>query len=227
LPLDVSLDFHTTLAHRTTVARLNHRGHQIRAIVTSGIENVASVIRWSPYPEQGMPASGLGMSWWSLPFVRSMASHPRAWAGSLRRVPGVNPAAAVDPSLVPGIRCGAHVTFSLTAGTAWSTRALVRGGAAAQRAWLFTTGLGLATQPNLAPVVYTWADTDCSPLSLDRHAGTSIKRLAVKSRAMYERIGTDESRVFFQCRLGYPTSPCPTRSLRHPADALWGSSPKR
>jgi hypothetical protein len=213
-PLDVELGFHTTFSDRYAVARLNHRGHQTRMIITGGVEDVGSVMEWTPYPETGMPGEGLGMSRWQLPFVRSLFRNPNFWGSYFRHVPGANFAGTIDPALVPGIRAAAHVTFSLTPGASWRTAALVRGGIALQRIWLYLSSLGISMQPNMAPVIYTWAHTAQSDMAIDRHGERSVAAMAAKTRTVYGRVGTEEERVFFQTRVGYPLSPCSSRSLR-------------
>jgi hypothetical protein len=100
---------------------------------------------------------------------------------------------------------------------------MVRGGIALQRTWLFLSSLGISMQPNTAPVIYTWAYHAQSKLATDRHAARSVAALAAKTVEVYHRAGVDEHDVFFQARVGYPTSPCTARSLRLPAQHLLSS----
>jgi hypothetical protein len=223
-PLAVDVVPLTSRSDRYTVARLNHRGHQARAVMHRGTHDVAEGVHWTSYPDSGMPGASLGMAPATLPAIRWLVKHPSVWSGFSRWVPGSNFFGTIDPSLVPGVRCAAHLMYSLPVGTSRTTAALVRGGVAVQRTWLLLSASGVAAQPNQAPLIFAWASHNQTASASDRHAGSAFAAIGSRATNLWERTGTESSRIFFHVRVGFPRAPLHCRSLRLPLDALWLSN---
>jgi hypothetical protein len=222
--LGVSIVVHSSAGERWDVARLSHRGYQIRGMQDHGALDIAQSTEWTRYTTARMPGHAMGISRSQLPAVRFLCRHPAFWRGCSRRVPGANFFGNMDSGLVPSIRCGAHLTFSLGPDTPWTEDAVVRGAAAVQRCWLYLSSCGISAQPNMAPVAFSWAHSAQSPMALDRHVARSTVALATKAERAWAAKGTTSARVLVQLRVGFPTSPIRSRALRNPLSSMWTPS---
>ena len=96
--------------------------------------------------------------------------------------------------------------------------ASLKAGQAIQRFWLTATALGLAIQPNLAPLCFAKYGTDKTVFTADRRLQDKAARFA--GLAEQRMPGLSQSMIFWG-RLGTPRPRQPTvRSVRRQLDEL-------
>jgi sulfur-carrier protein adenylyltransferase/sulfurtransferase len=220
LGADLQVEWHETLGRRWRMARLGAKATSIRVTTPEAFPIHQRVLDWErQYSPTGIPAAASGISGPSLPVMRwAMQSWPRMQL--LNRLGGVL-AATIQMDYLPGLCSAAFFTLRTTrrAGTG-SDRAglLLDAGCAIQRFWLTATALGLAIQPNLAPLCFAKHGMDETVFTADRRLQGKPARFAGRAERWVP--GMSEGLIFWG-RLGTPLSRQPkVRSVRRQLDEL-------
>jgi molybdopterin/thiamine biosynthesis adenylyltransferase len=215
LGADLHIRWVEGFGERLRFARLNAAASDIRLRLREAYEIHKRILNWDrPFSEAGVPVAAVGADFLT---VRLMRFVMRDW----RRIDFMNrfllgtaiPRLELD--LLPGIACAAHFVVSRTSvpETDDAIPALLRTGAALQRFWLAATDMGLAVQPTLAPLCFTYYGQRADGAGL----APRIARFPAKAAACF---ATDGS-VLFLGRIGTPPRKVlAARSLRRKVGEL-------
>jgi nitroreductase len=205
-----------SLAERWRLARLMFANAKLRLTMPEAYATHRDIIEWSArespdkVPDQalGVDAMTLRLMRWIMADWQRVAFFNRWLAGTV--------APRLQMDLLPGLACGAH--FALVAAAPPRTiDDYVAGGRAVQRFWLAATGLGLAMQPELTPLIFARYLREGRTFT----AAPGLQaRAAVLARQLEGILGAaDTAAALFIGRLG-AGPPALARSTRRPLAEL-------
>ena len=208
---DMQIEWHESLGQRWRMARLGAKATAIRLTTPEAFPIHRRVLDWEhQYSTTGIPAAASGISGPSLWLMRwAMQSWPRMRL--LNRFGGTL-AGALQMDYLPGLFSAAFLTLRCTSRAPDRASLLLESGGAIQRFWLTATALGLAVQPNLAPLCFAKHSMDKTVFTADRRLQNKAARFAVLAERRVP--GMSESMIFWG-RLGTPQTRTPkVRSVR-------------
>ena len=199
---------------KLNAARLMYSNARLRLTMPEAYEVHRRIIHWNARtsPDR-VPDQALGVDKATLRLMKwAMASWGRL--STMNRVMGTW-APRLQMDLVPGLACAAH--FVIIAKQAPATvEDHVGAGRAVQRFWLTLTQLGLAMQPEMTPLIFSWYLQNDKSFSRIEKLHGAARQLQPRLRKL---VGSGPGHPVFLGRLG--AGPVPqSRSLRKPVEEL-------
>lgn len=199
---------------KLNAARLMYSNAKLRLTMPEAYEVHRRIIHWNARtsPDR-VPDQALGVDKATLRLMKwAMTSWGRL--STMNRLMGTW-APRLQMDLVPGLACAAH--FVIIAKQAPGTvEDHVAAGRAVQRFWLTLTQLGLAMQPEMTPLIFSWyLQHDKSFSKIDKLHGAA-RQLQPRLRKL---VGSGPGHPVFMGRLGAGPAP-QSRSLRKPVEEL-------
>lgn len=199
---------------KLNAARLMYSNAKLRLTMPEAYEVHRRIIHWNVrHSNDRVPDQALGVDQATLRLMKwAMTSWGRL--STMNRLMGTW-APRLQMDLVPGLACAAH--FVIIAKQAPATvEDHVAAGRAVQRFWLTLTQLGLAMQPEMTPLIFSWyLQHNKSFSKIDKLHGAA-RQLQPRLRKL---VGSGPGHPVFMGRLGAGPAP-ESRSLRKPVEAL-------
>ncbi len=199
---------------KLNAARLMYSNAKLRLTMPEAYEVHRRIIHWNArHSNDRVPDQALGVDQATLRLMKwAMTSWGRL--STMNRLMGTW-APRLQMDLVPGLACAAH--FVIIAKQAPATvEDHVAAGRAVQRFWLTLTQLGLAMQPEMTPLIFSWyLQHNKSFSKIDKLHGAA-RQLQPRLRKL---VGSGPGHPVFMGRLGAGPAP-QSRSLRKPVEAL-------
>ena len=197
-------------ALKWSIAKLLFKNAEVRLTIREAYEVHKQIIEWDArFSETKIPDQAVGLDVVSLKLMRwAMTSWSRVqW---LNKYLSGTLMPRVQLDLMPARNCAAHFIIVAKDGLE-SEQAYYRGGAAMQRFWLTSAGLGLQFQPEMTPIIFSNYINKGVKFTDNSNAILLAKELSEQLTAL---TGTDaiENRVFMG-RVGVGKSPW-ARSIR-------------
>ena len=215
---NIQLSWFEALADRWKIAKLNRMATEIRLRIPETFEIHNRIVDWDNVQSiRGIPALALGLDPFTLKIMRwTLARRRRTEIANALGSPAT---ASLQMDILPGLFCAGYFAFSLDE---WAQEAqqrviqILKVGQSMQRFWLQATSIGLVIQPCLAPLAFAYYGSHKQVFTSHRSSEKAAERLSVFMR---EILGFSGQTVFLG-RIGFPRSPSPSRSLRHPLTSL-------
>ena len=214
---NIELRWFEALGDRWKIVKLNRMATEIRLRIPETFEIHNRIVDWENVQSiGGIPASALGLDPLTLKIMRwTLARRRRTEIANALGSPAT---ASLQMDILPGLFCAGYFAFSLDE---WAQEAkqrviqILKVGQSMQRFWLQATGIGLVIQPCLAPLAFAHYGSHKQAFTSQRSSEKAAERLSVY---MTETLGFPGP--VFLGRIGFPRSPSPSRSLRHPLTSL-------
>lgn len=216
LPAGYGVLWLTRASERLRVARLMFLNDKLRFTIKEAYETHKRVIKWKALTsDYGIPDAAVGldpittrlMQWMMKKWERINFAN-RYLAGTL--------SPRLQLALVPGVACAAH--FLIVAAQApQDSDARIAAGRVIQRFWLTATKLGLLTQPEITPLIFSKYARDGTQFSKAAHAGDLANTIALTMRNVWGKDDIDDA--VWMGRIGR-SSPPRARSTRQQAKEL-------
>jgi nitroreductase len=215
---EFSVEWHESLAARRKIAALTRLATDIRLRIPETFDIHNRVVDWKRVNSpDAIPSSALGLDPMTLKIMRwTLAKRARTETANRLGSPLF---AGLQMDFLPGIFSAAYFVFRLPqrqAGQLEGASQLLRAGQAVQRFWLTATSLGLALQPCLATLAFSYYGLTGEPFTVSEPERRKAAKLA-------HRAGRDLSNLetlFFLGRIGFPKAVLKSRSLRVPLAQL-------
>ena len=217
---DYRVKWFEPMESRIKVARLLWNNARIRLTCPEAYTVHRDIIEWDArYSEDRVPDQALGVDAATLRLMRwAMQSWERV--DFLNRWLFGTVAPRVQLDFLPAIRCAAHLVL-IASEPPQGVEAHVRAGIAMQRLWLVAEAQGLALQPEMTPLIFSWYAREGRPLSQEPRINRAVDALAGQ---LDRTLGEDAARAgIFLCRVGR-SAPIQSRSTRLPLEALWAET---
>jgi hypothetical protein len=205
------------LGARFKVARLLWNNAGIRLTCPEAYPVHRDMIEWNTqFSEDRIPDRAVGVDPMTLKLMRWVMQDWKRVDRFNRHLLGTVPP-RIQLDFLPGIFCAAHL--ALVADDAPQTvEDFVEAGVAMQRLWLTAEVEGLALQPEMTPLIFSWYARAGRPLSREAGINDAVMRLA---QQLDDTLGEDVARGgVFLCRIGR-SAPIRSRSTRLPLEKLW------
>jgi molybdopterin/thiamine biosynthesis adenylyltransferase len=207
-------------AERLHIARINALSSAIRLQLPEAAAVHARVVRFDERSSQeGIPGIALGFDPFMLKAVQLAIQHPQI-AAAITRVFGAG-LPSLEMDILPGLLCSAHflITANATITDGKQGNHLLQAGMRLQRFWLRATSLGLALQPNIAPLMFAYHADHGRRFEHVPGCDEVAKRILADLRSHMSAQSTEQ--WIFAGRVGVPQSKPPQgRSLRKPLSEL-------
>jgi sulfur-carrier protein adenylyltransferase/sulfurtransferase len=215
---EFSVEWHESLAARRKIAALTRLATDIRLRIPETFEIHNRIVDWKRVNSpDAIPSRALGLDALTLKIMRwTLAKRARTEIANRLGSPTF---AGLQMDFLPGLFSAAY--FALRAqqrqqGQPEQASQLLRAGQAVQRFWLTATSLGLALQPCLATLAFSYYGLTGEPFTVsepERRKAAELARRASKDLSNLETL-------FFLGRIGFPKGKLESRSLRVPLAQL-------
>jgi hypothetical protein len=199
---------------RWKMAGLSALATNIRLTIPETFAIHRDIVDWNNREsEHAIPSSALGLDPLTLRLTRwSLAKWSRT---NLMNNLGAPRMASLQMDFLPGLFSAAYFVIRLE-GRSGEPGAVLEAGEAIQRFWLMATKLGLVMQPCVAMLAFWSYATAGRQFTTLSKAQAMAGRLARRAEAV---LGLNDQ-IIFLGRIGWPRSPCPSRSIRLPLARL-------
>jgi hypothetical protein len=215
---EFSVEWHESLAARRKIAALTRLATDIRLRIPETFDIHNRIVDWKRVNSpDAIPSTALGLDPMTLKIMRwTLAKRARTETANRLGSPLF---AGLQMDFLPGIFSAAYFAFRLQkrqAGQQEGASQLLRAGQAVQRFWLTATSLGLALQPCLATLAFSYYGLAGEPFTVSEPERRKAAKLAHRASQDLSNLET----LFFLGRIGFPKAVLKSRSLRVPLAQL-------
>jgi len=215
---EFSVEWHESLAARRKIAALTRLATDIRLRIPETFDIHNRIVDWKRVNSpDAIPSTALGLDPMTLKIMRwTLAKRARTETANRLGSPLF---AGLQMDFLPGIFSAAYFAFRFSqrqAGQQEGASQLLRAGQAVQRFWLTATSLGLALQPCLATLAFSYYGLTGEPFTVSEPERRKAAKLAHRASRDLSNLET----LFFLGRIGFPKAMLKSRSLRVPLAQL-------
>lgn len=196
---------------------LNASATQIRLGLPETIEQHRRILDWdNDYSIDGIPIKAVGISTVTQHIMRWVMNKQKRAKFILGTLPGSTWGAQLEMDFIPGMQCAAHFFMVRNIPERQNdSTASIRAGIALQRYWLTATKMGLALQPSIATLGFSYYGRHQIPFSQNISALPRAQKLGLRFDRQCKNVGTSSDQVVFMGRIGTPIAEqIKSRSIR-------------